>query len=346
MATDRTSVFAKTTPQPGLARRALEVTVLIWHSLCIPTFIALFLYLSTVRVLWPLLVPYIISLFLFKGHETGALPFRSTAIRSSCLWTFFGTYFPATLHHSAPLGPERRYIFGYHPHGIIAHGAFLSFCTEALNFSQLFPGITSTLLTLDANFRIPLYREYALALGLAGVSAKSCRNLLSKGGPRGDGTGRAITIVVGGARESMIAAPKTLRLMVKDRKGFIKLALRTGADVVPVLAFGENDLYSHVDSTRFPLVQKIQGIVKGLTGWETPLFYGQGLWSGSWGLLAYRTPIDIVVGRPVGVSVKMEEPGDDEIDRIHGLYLKELERMWHEWKGKFPATEGVELELL
>jgi hypothetical protein len=52
---------------------------------------------------------------------------------------------------------------------IIAHGAFLTFCTETLGFSRLFPGIIFTLLTLDANFRIPLYREYALALGLAGV---------------------------------------------------------------------------------------------------------------------------------------------------------------------------------
>jgi hypothetical protein len=159
---------------------------------------------------------------------------------------------------------------------IIAHGAFLAFCTETLGFFRLFPGIIFTLLTLDANFRIPLYREYALALGLAGVSSKSCRNLLSKGGPHGDGTGRAIMIVVGGAREPMIAAPKTLRLIVKDRKGLVKLALRTGADLVPVLAFGENDLYSHVNSEKYPLIQKIQRLVKNTTGWELPLF----LWAG------------------------------------------------------------------
>ena len=50
--------------------------------------------------------------------------------------------------------------------------------------------------------------------------------------------GRAITIVVGGARESLDAQPHSLRLVLKRRKGFVKLAIRTGADLVPVLAFG------------------------------------------------------------------------------------------------------------
>lgn len=50
--------------------------------------------------------------------------------------------------------------------------------------------------------------------------------------------GRGITIVVGGARESLDAQPHSLRLVLKRRKGFVKLAIRTGADLVPVLSFG------------------------------------------------------------------------------------------------------------
>ena len=75
-------------------------------------------------------------------------------------------------------------------------------------------------------------------MGLASVSRESCENLLSRGGANGEGMGRAITIVVGGARESLDAQPHSLRLVLKRRKGFVKLAIRTGADLVPVLAFG------------------------------------------------------------------------------------------------------------
>ena len=75
-------------------------------------------------------------------------------------------------------------------------------------------------------------------MGLASVSRESCENLLSRGGTNGEGMGRAITIVVGGARESLDAQPHSLRLVLKRRKGFVKLAIRTGADLVPVLCFG------------------------------------------------------------------------------------------------------------
>jgi hypothetical protein len=51
-----------------------------------------------------------------------------------------------------------------------------------------------------------------------------------------------LTIVVGGAAESLSAHPGTADLTLKRRKGFIKLAIRQGADLVPVFSFGENDV--------------------------------------------------------------------------------------------------------
>lgn len=61
------------------------------------------------------------------------------------------------------------------------------------------------------------------------------------------GPGSALTIVVGGAAESLSAHPGTADLTLKRRMGFIKLAIRQGADLVPVFSFGENDVrpFSH-----------------------------------------------------------------------------------------------------
>lgn len=340
MAVDQTRSFSNS------SRRALEVAVVSIHSSCITIFILIFVYACTKRFLWPFLIVYVISLYFYNGQNSGRLPFRSRSLRSSRVWSLFVSYFPIRLHRTETLATDRKYIFGYHPHGVIAHGAFAAFCTDALGFSRLFPGIDNTLLTLEYNFRIPFYREYALALGLAGVSSKSCRNLLSKGGTRGDGTGRAITIVVGGARESLMASPKTCRLVLKDRKGFVKLALRTGADLVPVLAFGENDLYTLVSSEDRPWVQKIQALMKNVTGWTLPLIYGQGLRSQDRGLLPYHTPIDVVVGRPIVVEKAVEEPDSEAIDTLQNLYIQELQRMWKESEGKYPAMENVNLLIM
>ena len=274
-------------------KRRLQTLVVLGHTLSIAFLLGTFFLLCAIPLFWPVLVPYLIYILFSSAGYSGTLSHRSNFLRSLPIWSLFASYFPARLHRSATLAPTRKYIFGYHPHGIISHGAFAAFATEGLGFSQLFPGITNTLLTLDSNFRVPLYvfsesiasflkqrsslktclgglhsldviqgslyhfreagltsksqsryREYALSMGLASVSRESCENLLSRGGANGEGMGRGITIVVGGARESLDAQPHSLRLVLKRRKGFVKLAIRTGADLVPVLAFGGTHLPS------------------------------------------------------------------------------------------------------
>ena len=257
-------------------QRRLQTLMVLVHTLSIAGGLALFFLLCTIPLLWPILLPYLIYVLLSNAGTSGELSHRSEWLRHSRIWSLFASYFPARLHRTVPLEPTRKYIFGYHPHGIISHGAFAAFATEALGFSQLFPGITNTLLTLDSNFRIPLYRDYALRMGLASVSRESCENILSKGGRNGEGMGRAITIVVGGARESLDAKPGSLKLVLKKRKGFVKLAIRQGADLVPVIAFGENDLYDQFDSNSHPYVHKAQLLVKKFAGFTVPLFHARG----------------------------------------------------------------------
>jgi 2-acylglycerol O-acyltransferase 2 len=163
-------------------QRRLQTLVVLFHSTCIALSISAFFFLCAIPIFWPLLIIYMIYCMSSNAATSGTLKYRSNLLRSSPIWSLFASYFPARLHRSQELPPTRKYIFGYHPHGIISHGAFAAFGTEALGFSQLFPGITNTLLTLDSNFRIPIYRDYALAMGLGSVSRESCENLLSKGG--------------------------------------------------------------------------------------------------------------------------------------------------------------------
>lgn len=233
----------------------------------------------------------------------------------------------------------------YHPHGIISHGAFAAFATEALGFSQLFPGITNTLLTLDSNFRVPFYRDYLLAMGLSSVSRTSCENLLNKGGANGEGMGRALTIVVGGAAESLDAQPRSLRLVLAKRKGFVKLAVRAGADLVPVLAFGENDLYEQITPESHPGMRRFQLGVKKVLGFTVPFFFARGIFNYDVGLLPYRRPLDIVVGRAIKV-VQAKNPDEAYVAEIHALYVRELKRIWEEWKGEFAKGMDGELEIV
>ena len=270
-------------------------------------------------------------------------------MRSSKFWSLFASYFPARLHRTVELQPTRKYIFGYHPHGIISHGAFAAFATEALGFKELYPGITNTLLTLESNFRVPIYRDYALAMGLASVSRESIENLLTTGGHNGEGMGRAVTIVVGGARESLDARPHSLRLVLNSRKGFVKLGIRMGADLVPVLGFGENELYDQVDAKGHPWVHRFQLILKKAMGFTIPLFHARGVFNYDVGLMPYRRAVNVVVGRPIKVQQQGGKDGavDPEyLDLVHKEYVDELLRLWDAHKDDFAKDREGELQII
>ncbi|PVH88390.1 diacylglycerol O-acyltransferas-like protein 2B [Cadophora sp. DSE1049] len=326
-------------------QRRLQTLVVLWHTLCIALCVSTFFFLCAIPLFWPLLIPYMLYCMLSTASTSGTLSHRSEFLRSLPIWSLFASYFPARLHRTQELPPTRKYIFGYHPHGIISLGAFAAFATESLGFGQLFPGIKNTLLTLDSNFRIPIYRDYALAMGIASVSRESCENLLSKGGANKEGMGRGITIVIGGARESLDAQPHQLRLVLKRRKGFVKMAIRTGADLVPVLAFGENDLYDQLQPDSHPKIHKFQLLVKKLLGFTIPLFHARGIFNYDVGLMPYRRPLNIVVGRPIRV-MQNSQPGQEEIDRVHEEYIQELETIWHTWKDTFAKNRKEELSIV
>lgn len=330
----------------GIKRR-LQTLMVLYHTLSIAIFLTSFFFACAVPLFWPFLIPYLISVLLFSRNAvSGSLSRRSEFLRSLRIWRYFAEYFPAKLYKTEDLPNTGRYIFGYHPHGIISHGAFAAFATEGCSFSKQFPGITNTLLTLDSNFRLPFYRDYALAMGLASVSRESCEKLLTTGGHDGKGRGRAITIVVGGARESLDARPNSLRLVLRRRRGFIKLAVRTGADLVPVLALGENDLYDQLASQQHPIIHTLQMWVKKCMGFTIPLFHARGVFNYDVGLMPYRRPIRIVVGRAIRVLPNSEHVDDRYVTRLQDKYEEELRRLFADGKRMGWVKKDLEMEIV
>ncbi|KAH8735396.1 diacylglycerol acyltransferase-domain-containing protein [Ilyonectria robusta] len=325
--------------------RRMQTGAVLFHCMSIGLFVSIFWLICANPLTWPILVPYLIHLTLSTAATNGKLSYRSEYMRSLPLWKLFVGYFPMKLHKTYDLDPKRKYIFGYHPHGIISHGAWAAFVTNALGFADLFPGITNTLLTLDSNFRLPFNRDWILLMGLQSVSKESIWNILNKGGPKNDGQGRAVTIVVGGARESLEAQPGTLRLILKGRKGFVKMALRTGADLVPVIGFGENDLYDQLSPKTHPLVHQLQMIFLKVFKFTVPALHGRGVMNYDVGFMPYRRPVNIVVGKPIQVDrAHGPQPKQREIDLLHEKYVQEIEKLWATYKDQFAA--GVELEII
>nr|XP_018259311.1 2-acylglycerol O-acyltransferase 2 [Kwoniella dejecticola CBS 10117]OBR81469.1 2-acylglycerol O-acyltransferase 2 [Kwoniella dejecticola CBS 10117] len=312
-------------------RRLQTAAVALW-ALLIPICLITFLLCLSFPPTWPVLIPYLIWVQFDTAPDWGGRP-KEWARRF-----FFWTYF-ARESSEAELPPDRPYLFGYHPHGIIGMGAFATFATEGTNFSEYFPGIKPHLLTLESNFKIPFYREILMWHGICSVAKKSCANILSKG------PGTAIAIVVGGATESLSAHPGTADLTLKRRFGFIKMAIREGADLVPVFSFGENDIYEQLANAKGSWVYKIQKNFQKMFGFTLPLFYGRGLFNYNYGLMPFRHPIVSIVGKPIQVK-KDAHPSDEYVQEMQQQYIEELMRIWDRYKDLYARGRTKELTLV
>ncbi|UJR13194.1 hypothetical protein I4U23_000216 [Adineta vaga] len=265
--------------------------------------------------------PITLTLFLLYGcwiyfdrHADSQEGRWSDRLRQLSICTYFTNYFPLKLVKTEDLDPKRNYIFGYHPHGSCSFGASGNFATDATYFSRLFPNIRPHLMTLRPQFLFPFTREILLSLGARYVSRQSCEYLLSGN----HGQGHALVIVIGGMREIYLIQHNSIHLYLKKRKGFVKLALEYGASLVPVISFGENELYRRYKNIP----------------WGRLLF----------GHIPLRRPVTTVVGKPIHVDKNLN-PTSEDIDQLHQKYIQSLEQLYEFNKHKY-GFGHVKLEIV
>ncbi len=112
----------------------------------------------------------------------------------------------------------------------------------------------------------------------------------------------------------------------------MKLALRTGAALVPVYCFGENELYYQLPNPEGSRLRWLQEQVKKLTGVAFPAFSGRGIMQYSFGLLPQRTPLLTVVGAPIMLP-HVPEPTDELVQKYHELYCAKLKELYASYRG-------------
>lgn len=265
---------------------------------------------------------------------------RFAWIRQWATWRWCRDYFPIRLIKTSELDPNKNYICGYHPHGIVSFGALTCFCTDALNFSEVYPGMTPYTLTLDVQFKFPLTRDFLLSSGSCSVSEESIQWLLTQ-----EDTGNFVVIVVGGAKEALNAHSGIAKLTLKNRKGFVRLALKNGASVVPIFSFGENEIYKQVPNPEDSKLRKIQNAVEKLIGVSPPLFFGRGVYQYTFGFLPQRKLIDVIVGKPIDVE-KIENPTEDDVNQLHKKYIQELQALYDKHKANYEPYKNTNIQLV
>lgn len=314
--------------------------------------------------------------FIFVLDRSPTTGLRSDFLRYWKWWNYSCDYLPLLLVKTAdlPVGQGQKYVLGYHPHGIISVGCFGAFATngartldltakvvenddrkaankgaetttpvdkkvEKRGFSSLFPGLDRRVVTLPQNFNTPFLREYFLCLGAVTSSKESFRTILKR--PH-----TALVVVVGGAAESLKSDEGAMDLILESRKGFCREAILAQASLVPVLGFGENDIYTVIHPGEKDFMATVQDWMKRLTGLGMPIFRGRSILFKDVGIMPQRKPVVVVVGEPLKPPT-CQDKFDPQIDRksgeasnddgetliaFHAKYVEALENLYKKHK--------------
>lgn len=287
------------------------------------------------------LAAYLAWIFIDRSPDTGGWEWTwrtglTHLLRGNVLWRLSEAgRGPLKMVRTVELPPENGpYIFASHPHGIIGVAPMTNFGTTVSGFADLFPKIRVHLLGASAIFRIPFFREWCLLHGHASVAKASCMQLLSNG--------HSIALAPGGARESLESTPGTMRLILKRRRGFAKLALATGAAVVPVLSFGENELYDTLQFDHGSWGRWFQRALQSTMGFAMPIFIGR-----SWlfPFMPKKHPIFTVVGAPVRPDKAFANESEEAVSSLHTKYCDALRELFDKHKAAHGLADA-QLELV
>jgi len=334
--------MATTTPgdrsDRSVKKRVLENLAIIHHMflwLGMPILsVILPIYLLYTRLWWLVLLYVVWFVYDFKTPRSGSR--KCDWYRRAAVWRHFADYFPIKLVKTAELSTDRNYIMGCHPHGIFAIAPFTHLCTEGTGFSKTFPGLDPSILTLNGQFWFPIRREIGIAMGGVESSSESLCYLL-----KNPGYGRLVGIVIGGAEEIFDSVTGVYDLNLRNRKGFCRYALMSGAAIVPSYSFGETDIFKQYHFKRGSFLRWVMTSIKRLCGFAPPLFIGKTMFS----FLPFRRPITTVVGAPIIVE-KQSRPSQQKVDVLHKRYCDALIELFEKHKCDYGLPADAHLNIL
>jgi len=267
-------------------------------------------------------------------NEGGRADYITAWVRRWRLYKYFARYFPIKLVKTVDLSPQKNYLFCSHPHGVLCYGVIGAIGSEGAGFSDLFPGIQAKLITLEGSFWLPGMRELLLGVGGCSSSKKSLHYLLSRK------KGVAPVLMVGGIPEISNYDKDKIVLVIKKRKGFVKLALQNGAHLVPVFSFGETEIFYQPKGINSFLDKYVASWI----GFYPVIFSGRGYFQNWFGIMPRKKEINVVVGKPISVP-KLENPTPQDVEQYHERYISEVEDLYNENKSIY-GYQDVKLEIV
>ena len=199
----------------------------------------------------------------------------------------------------------RHFVLAAQPHGIIS---YVGICSASACSRKLLLGFPTAAASVIMKF--PVLKNVMGVFGLVDASKGSLMRALTRHG---------VVIYIGGIAELFLSSARREVLFVQKRKGFIKLAMQAGCDVIPLYLFGNTTVLSALSVGPLAALSRSAGV-------SLTYFWGR------WGLpVPFRVPILGAVGMPIPVP-KTEEPAQADIDKYHAALLSGMTELFDDTK--------------
>lgn len=204
-------------------------------------------------------------------------------------------------------------VFCLHPHGIVPLQTliFCALCDQLLECTASFAVVSASVL-----FYVPILRTFVGWFGGVQADYETIKRSLES---------RHLYVTPGGLAEMMRAKRGADIVVWKQRRGLCRLALETGARLVPIYVFN-NDYFDHLPLTS--LSRRLRASIL--------LFWGQ------FGLpIPFKPlrPLVFAIGTPLE-SRLVTNPTNDDINRLHARYETAIQDLFDGYKAAAGKPEA------
>ena len=208
------------------------------------------------------------------------------------------------------------------PHGVFPYGNLLAMLVWPAVTGASFRGLASS-----SALRPPIFKQILRSMGVIDASRHVARKTIERG--------ESLGISTGGVAEVFETNEDDECIVLKQRIGLIKLAIRTGSDLVPCYLFGNTKLLGCWAGEGIPQGRNILEKISRKIGFALIIIHGR------FGLpIPRRIPVLGVMGKPIAThQIKCEEPTQEQIDSIQKLLLDEMQEIFDRYKSLYGWDE-------
>lgn len=215
-------------------------------------------------------------------------------------------YFDFSVTVESPAALEQRAIWAEYPHGVYPLSQLLA---VSLN-PKRWPGLRVHSVGASVLFRVPLWRHFLGWLGVRPATRRSFTRLLQEKG--------SVKVNPGGIAEMFLLDKEREVIKIRERKGFVRIAVEHGIPLLPVWHYGNSSMLHFGPKFMEDVSRRCRmslGFIFGRCGLPLP----------------FKVKLHMVVGDlvPVRCLPRHHPEFEQAVDEAHAAYMEALSELYY-----------------